>query len=256
MGSLANISRQEKITSLELLEQINYFRKQEGNRKKLRHDTLIRTIEKEFFEEINAHKIVAVKYKDKKGEFRKMYKLTFNQARQILTKESTIVRKAIFNYIEKLEEIIKNHHNPLWLEQRAKSKEATKTLNDVIKDYLIPYKVANGSTKPQWTYKHYSELINKLVGVRSKERDLLDTERQDLIIKIELLFSNLIIEEIKKGTNYKDIQPICELRGNELINIMNSTIMRLANLKPYEKENNLYINNKGVGKNENRHKEI
>lgn len=242
MGSLAKISKKEKITSLELLEQINYFRKQEENKKELKHKTLIRTIEKEFFEEINEHKIVPVKHKDKKGEFRKMYKLTFNQARQILTKESLIVRKAIFNYIEKLEEIIKNHNSPLWLEQRAESKGATKTLNDVIHDYLIPYQVANGSKGYKWTYKHYSDLINKLVGIRRKERDLLDTEKQELIIKIELLFSNLIIKEIEQGTAYKEIKDKCEIKGLEYINILNCDVMQLINKKPYGKsKDNLYI---------------
>lgn len=58
----------ETITSLELVEQINYFRKQEGKLIKLQHYTLLEIIRDEFQEEINAQKILGVEYKDKKGE--------------------------------------------------------------------------------------------------------------------------------------------------------------------------------------------
>lgn len=100
----------ETITSKELLEQINIFRQQDG-KKELRHDILLRTIRDEFEEEINAHKIVDVKYKDKKGEERPMYVLTLSQAKQVLVRESKFVRKAVIKYIEELEEQIKQQAN-------------------------------------------------------------------------------------------------------------------------------------------------
>ena len=100
----------ETITSKELLEQINIFRQQDG-KKELRHDILLRTIRDEFEEEFNAHKIVDVKYKDKKGEERPMYVLTLSQAKQVLVRESKFVRKAVIKYIEELEEQIKQQAN-------------------------------------------------------------------------------------------------------------------------------------------------
>lgn len=48
------------ITSLELLKKINKLRKE------LRHDTLLSIIRKEFYLEINAQKILEVKYIEKK----------------------------------------------------------------------------------------------------------------------------------------------------------------------------------------------
>lgn len=54
---------QEKITSLELLKQINLFREQEGDRTKLKHKTLLDVIRDEFDEEIGMQKILPTLYK-------------------------------------------------------------------------------------------------------------------------------------------------------------------------------------------------
>lgn len=100
MNELIN---KDSITTLELLKQINIFREQEGNRSELKHYDLLKIIRDEFEEEINEGKISVVDYKDKKGELRPMYILTYNQAKQILVRESKFVRKAMIHYIEKLE---------------------------------------------------------------------------------------------------------------------------------------------------------
>nr|DAL66114.1 MAG TPA_asm: KilAC domain protein [Caudoviricetes sp.] len=94
----------DRITSLELLDQINIFRKQEGNRAELQHKDLLKIIRNEFEEEINEGKISPVEYKDKKGELRPMYILTYNQAKQVLLRESKFVRRAVIHYVERLEE--------------------------------------------------------------------------------------------------------------------------------------------------------
>lgn len=91
------------ITSLELLEQINFFRKEERKQTELQHKDLLKIIRDEFEEEINEGKISPVTYTDKKGELRPMYILTLSQARQVLSRESKYVRKATFKYIDELE---------------------------------------------------------------------------------------------------------------------------------------------------------
>lgn len=101
------LKNKNEITSLELVKQINVFRQQEGNRAELQHKTLLEIIRDEFEEEINEQKILPVEYKDKKGEKRPMYNLTYSQAKQILVRESKFVRKAVIQYIEKLENEIK-----------------------------------------------------------------------------------------------------------------------------------------------------
>ena len=121
MNELMN---KNEMTSLELLEQINLFRKEEYKEKlkngtlteaeakrgkfvELEHKDLLKVIRDEFSEEINEQKISLVEYKDKKGEKRPMFILTLNQAKQVLLRESKYVRRATIKYIEKLEQFIK-----------------------------------------------------------------------------------------------------------------------------------------------------
>lgn len=98
----------ENITSLELLEQINFFRREFEDRKELLHKDLLKVIRDEFEEEINEGEFSPVEYKDKKGELRPMFILTLSQAKQVLVRESKKVRKAVIHYIEELEEKLKN----------------------------------------------------------------------------------------------------------------------------------------------------
>lgn len=96
------------ITSLELLEQINFFRKQEGNKTELQHNDLLKIIRDEFNEEIREGKISQSFYKKETGNgaLREypMYILTYEQGKQVLMRESKFVRKSVIKYIQALEE--------------------------------------------------------------------------------------------------------------------------------------------------------
>ena len=61
-----SILTKDTITSLELVEQINFFRKQEGRKTETQHYDLLKIIRNEFDEEINEGKISVDTYKDKK----------------------------------------------------------------------------------------------------------------------------------------------------------------------------------------------
>jgi len=95
------------ITSLELVEQINLFRKEEGKDTELQHKTMLAIIRDEFEEEINEQKILPVEYKDKKGEKRPMFELTIAQGKQVLLRESKFVRKRVVEWLESLEQASK-----------------------------------------------------------------------------------------------------------------------------------------------------
>ena len=103
-----NGNKQEYITSLELLKQINLFRSQDGNRSELRHDTLLEIIRDEFEEEIGLQKLLETPYihPQNKQQY-PMFSLTISQAKQVLVRESKFVRKAIINYLEVLEDKLK-----------------------------------------------------------------------------------------------------------------------------------------------------
>ena len=105
------------ITSLELLEQINIFRKQDGNKTELRHDNLLQIIRDEFSEEIRDLKIQVSYYTKETGNGTirsyPMYILTYDQGKQVLMRESKFVRKSVIKYIQALEEKTKNNFNEL-----------------------------------------------------------------------------------------------------------------------------------------------
>lgn len=50
MNNLAILERKNTVTSLELVEQINFFREQEGNKTELGHNDLLKIIRDEFEE--------------------------------------------------------------------------------------------------------------------------------------------------------------------------------------------------------------
>lgn len=118
-----SILTKDTITSLELLEQINFFREQEG-RAKTNHKDLLIIIETEFTdinrkrveggmcpettylinEQLESENITVGEYvhpQNKKNY--KMYILPIEKAKQCLLKESRFVRRAVINYIEDLE---------------------------------------------------------------------------------------------------------------------------------------------------------
>ena len=72
MSKLMNLQggKKEKktVTSLELVDQINIFRKEDGNNSVLRHADLLKKIEAEFAEEIDQRIISPVSYKGGNGQ--------------------------------------------------------------------------------------------------------------------------------------------------------------------------------------------
>ena len=105
--SSQGITPKKTITSLELVEQINLFRKEEGKETELHHKTMLAIIRDEFEEEINEQKILPVEYKDKKGEKRPMFELTIAQGKQVLLRESKFVRRHVVAWLERFEEATK-----------------------------------------------------------------------------------------------------------------------------------------------------
>lgn len=230
------LREKDKITSLELLEQINIFRKKES-RSELQHKDLLKIIREEFFEEIGEgkisptseldnNKIYEVTYKDQWNRKQPMFILTLSQAKQVLTRESKTVRKAVFKYIDELEKkyitavkILNNKKSPEWLEIRQGSKENNKSFRDTLKA-LEDYATARGSRKATLIYSNYTKLINKLSGT-DDTRDSLSPYKLHLIEQLE----NIIKKEINKGMaelkDHKEIYRKCKIKGSEFISYLN-----------------------------------
>ena len=217
------------MTSLELLEQINLFRKEEYKEKlknntlteaekekgkftELLHKSLLDIIRDEFSEEINEQKILPVEYKDKKGEKRPMFILTLNQAKQVLLRESKYVRRAVIQYIEKLEQIIRElPEKEKILMGFEKTVEAIANVYGCKKDFkTIPLKdlvqlkkiIEKNfkEEKPQEVLKDLAEDIYYIFKADSKEAPILPFEEILRLIEkhIEIKPMNLYKVEVKE----------------------------------------------------------
>lgn len=131
MNELRN---KEEMTSKELLEQVNFFREKEyefkakngtlteaekkrGKFVELEHYDLLKVIRDEFEEEIGLGKISESYYINSQNKEQPMFILTLKQAKQVLLRESKFVRKAVIEYIEKLEEQVENPFKNLSFQQ-------------------------------------------------------------------------------------------------------------------------------------------
>lgn len=194
------LENKEMITSLELVKQINIFREEEYNYKiqngielgkveekngcytKLEHKDLLKIIRDEFEEEINEGKISLVNYKDDKNEERPMFELTLEQAKQVLIRESKYVRKAILQYINKLENKI------------------VELQNQISKKDLLLLNIINskGDEAMAIALKEYEEYISKpLIEENNKKQKEIEYKQE----VIEGLTQNVTIYEKRQLLN-------------------------------------------------------
>lgn len=186
MNTLNLINDIKKITSLQLLEQINFFRKQESINN-LKHNDLLKVIRTEFEEEISQGNISLSNY-EKRGKLYPVYLLTPSQAKQVLLKENRSVRKAVINYIEKLEEKLKAIYSGadtiaiteieslkdrvLALENNSDiTRDQNKELGDAIriKVYKVAKKLGLVSKQNKLYQNFYKDYKNKF-GIEKKEQ--------------------------------------------------------------------------------------
>ena len=242
---MSNLMRiKEGMTSFQLLEKINEYREVEykykikkglllgkleakkGKAILLFHKDILKIIRDEFEEEINEGKLSPVEYIDNKGEKRPMYILNYNQCRQIFARESKYVRKWTFEYISKLEKeneylriALLNKQNSEWLETRKQGKLTRRNETDVIASLILIAK-KQGSKNADKLYTVYSSLVNKLVGIKSKQRDIVSVETLEHIRLLEDLISKVIANGIENDVYYKNIYQNCKEKANELIRLL------------------------------------
>lgn len=231
------LAKREMITSKELLKQVNLFREQEYKSKQangtlsdsekkrgkfveLEHYTLLDIIRDEFSEEIRDGKILESFYTAKTGNgtIRKydMFILTYNQAKQVLLRESKFVRRAIIHYIEVLEQAIIDKNKSEWLLTRQQGKLVRREETDAIQN-LIEYAKQQGSQHADNMYMSYSKLVNSLVGIKANSRDKVDFEILSRIRMLEDMFTKIILNSIDDDISYKEIYQKCKKQGTEFI---------------------------------------
>ena len=227
----------ESINSKDLLKQINYFREMEYQEKKennllteaqkkrghyieLTHDNLLKIIRDEFNIKVNAVNKNAVKnnnhyngpvettYKDEKGELRPMFILTIDQAKQVLMRESKVVRKAVIQYLNLLEKRIREL-------ERKKGKITRKHETDSIKMLMEYGNIPK--EKQHLYYMTYSKLPFIVLGMKKVSRDTLPADDLNLIKELESIIQVTILTSIIKGLEIKAIYKECKKACNEAL---------------------------------------
>ena len=230
----------ESINSKDLLKQINYFREMEYKEKEanntlteaqkkrghyieLQHNDLLKKIRDEFNIQVNEGKISLVEnkiiptsvegifettYRDNKGEFRTMFILTIDQAKQVLMRESKVVRKAVIQYLNLLEKRIREL-------ERKKGKITRRHETDSIKMLMeygnIPQE------KQRLYYVTYSKLPFIVLGMKKVSRDSLAADDLNLIKELENIIQMTILTSIIKGLDVKAIYQECKKVCNEAL---------------------------------------
>ena len=207
------ITKKESMTSLELLKEINIFREKEGKEIEMQHKTLLGIIRDEFEEEISQQKLLPSNYYSRGKEF-PMFILTLAQAKQVLSRESKFVRKAVIKYIENLEQqlqkplsveemIIKQAESMIQVKndiQRLESKFDTVVTLESGKQRIIQLRVS----------KKVYNIMSEYLGENVMEYN----------IKQRKLFSS-IYRDIKRKfgvASYKDIKVVEYEKALEFIN--------------------------------------
>ena len=228
----------ESINSKELLKQINIFREMEYKEKeanntlteaqkkrgkfvKLGHDTLLKIIKKEFnlkidlenifemlkekeqlnFEPMFIDGIFISTYKDSYDREQIMFILTIDQAKQVLLRESRIVRSKVIEYLNSLEKRIRQLERKKGITARKGETEAIKRL---LKYGDIP------KEKHNLYYMTYSKLPFVVLGMKRVERDKLPADDLELIKELERIIQDTILTSIIDGLDVKAIYKECK----------------------------------------------
>lgn len=109
-----------------------------------------------------------------------------------------------FNTMEK---IIHEKSTAAWIESRKDSKLTRKHETDAIKAF-VTYAKEHGSRHADMYYKHYSELANNTVGIKSRE-EATTKQLRDLAF-IEEAITRIVSAGIENGKEYKQIYADCK----------------------------------------------
>lgn len=245
----------ESINSKELLKQINVFREMEykeketnnilteaekkrGHYTKLRHDTLLNIIKSEFNLKIDLQNILEMlkekeqlnfepmfidgifisTYKDKYDREQIMFILTIDQAKQVLLRESRLVRRKVIEYLNLLEKKIRQLERKKGIKARKEETEAIKML---LEYGNIP------KEKQHLYYMTYSKLPFVALGMKRVERNKLPADDLEEIKELENIIEKTILKGMYKKLDvkaiYKECKKACidslvEIKGQLLIN--------------------------------------
>lgn len=239
MNLPVKLKKKDSITSKELVEIINHFRKEEKRKSMLEHYDLIKAIRKEFKDDLQVGNISDLQETQKISTSNKGYinitviRLTLKQALRMLTKESIYVRRKVFEYIEYLEQEneklrreLENKNNQQWLDIRKHGTLIRKNETDVIKK-LAEYAERQGSKNSRMIYVVYTKLVNGTVGIVSGMRNSADITTLFKIAQLEAQVADLITKSMESEIQYKEIYQKCKILCQMYEKVWNMDLQKL-----------------------------
>lgn len=228
---MEELRNKNEVTSLELLDEINRYRKLEYNYKidnglelgkvelkngkftELKHKTLLENIKEDFELEIREQKILPSSYVNSQNKKQPMFILNLEYCKLTLMKESNFVRRGVLEYIHKLE-----NENKL-LKENISLKDnlllnIIKSNNDIEK--------AEAIQKYEVEYVKPLEIENKNQKIEIEKKDKKLKHKQEIIKgfteDVSLLEKRQLLNRVVryKGSNYKE-------RWNELYRTFKET---------------------------------
>lgn len=233
------LKKKDSITSWELMQIINVFRKEEHRKTKLEHYDLIKAIRKEFAEDLRNGNISVsqetqqIPMPNNASKNIKVIRLTLKQSLRMLTKESIHVRRKVFEYIEYLEQEnerlkreLENKNNQQWLDIRKHGTLIRKNETDVIKK-LAEYAERQGSRNSRMIYVVYTKLVNGTVGIGSGMRNSTDIITLLKIAQLEAQVADLITKSMESEIQYKEIYQKCKILCQMYEKVWNMDLQKL-----------------------------
>ena len=130
-----------------------------------------------------------------------MFILTIDQAKQVLLRESKVVRKAVIQYLNLLEKRIRELERKKGIKARNEETEAIKMLMEYGN---IPQE------KQRLYYMTYSKLPFIVLGMKKVSRDNLPADDLNLIKELENIIEKTILKGIVKNLEVKAIYQECK----------------------------------------------
>lgn len=143
------------------------------------------------------------------GQKTKIYQLNEPQATFLMTllKNSPVViefKLRLTQEFYRMRMMLLSRKNSGWLETRQNGKMIRRSETDAIQQ-LIDYAIAQGSEHAEKLYLTYTRMVNSFVGLSSGDRASAPIAVLTTLAFIENVVMHTIIEEMAKGTYYKDI---------------------------------------------------
>ncbi|MGL5550189.1 MAG: ORF6C domain-containing protein [Culicoidibacterales bacterium] len=196
------------ITTLELVEQINLFRKQYDEKTELGHNDLLKIVRDEFEEEIGLGEISQTHYTHPQNKQQyPMYELTPSQAKQVLVRESKSVRKAVIAYVEKLEAKVKQEIPTSPMDFIRVMFEAVEKQDQQVKQIVSDVEFLKSEVKiTSQQASALGQLVGRKVHESMKKHDFFGSRQNK-----RMLFKE-INSDIKK---YAKVYARCEIKASQ-----------------------------------------